>query len=89
MHFLAGVAQVVVQRQVPGVVDSAVPVEVPLLQFIDGRRHPCYGGPDSACGGAAVAVVFTVVDIFGVAQRQVGCALLENCEVPQLQFVSS
>ena len=30
--------------------DSAVPVEVPLLQFIDSRRHPCYGGPDSTCG---------------------------------------
>ena len=44
-------------------VDSAVPVEVPLLQFIDGRRHPCHGGPDNACGGAAVAVILTVVDI--------------------------
>ena len=70
-------------------VDRAVPVEVPLLQFIDGRRHPCHGGPDSACGGAAVAVISTFVDIPGVVQRQMWCALLENCEVPQLQFVSS
>ena len=70
-------------------VDSAVPVEVPLLQFLDGRRHPCHGGHDSACGGAAVALISTVVDIPGVGQRQVGCALLENCEVPQSQFVSS
>ena len=37
-------------------VDSAVPVEVPLLQFIDGRRHPCHGGPDSACGAEANGV---------------------------------
>ena len=59
-------------------VDSAVPVEVPLLQFIDGRRHPCHGGSDSACGSAAVAVISTVVDIPGVAQRQVGCSLFEN-----------
>ena len=69
--------------------NSDVPVEVPLLQFIDGRRNPWHGGPDSACGGVAVAVISTVVDIPGVAQRQVGCALLENCEDPQLQFVSS
>ena len=32
------------------------PVEMPLLQFIDSRRHPCCSGPDSACRGAAVAV---------------------------------
>ena len=31
------------------------PVQVPLLQFVDICRHPC-GGPDSACGVAAVAV---------------------------------
>ena len=34
----------------------AVPVEVPLLQVIDSHRHPCCGGPDSNCGGAAEAV---------------------------------
>ena len=44
-------------------VDSAVPVEVPLLQFIDGRRHPCHGGPSyldsrrhSWCGAEADGV---------------------------------
>ena len=32
--------------------------EVPLLQYIDSRRHHCRGGPDSAnCGSSAVAVL--------------------------------
>ena len=47
------------------------PVEVPLLQFVDSRRHPCCGGSDSACGVATVTVISTVVDIPVVAQRQV------------------
>ena len=41
-----------------------------LLQYIDSRRHPCCGGPDSACGAAADAVFSTVVEISVVAQRQ-------------------
>ena len=47
------------------------PVEVPLLEFVDSRRHPCCGGSDSACGVAKVTVISTVVDIPVVAHRQV------------------
>ena len=62
-------------------------VEVLPLQFIDGRRYLCCGGPDSAWRGAAVAVFSTVVEIPVVAQRQFGVA---NCaktvDFPRVQF---
>ena len=48
------------------------PVEVPLLQFIDSRRHPCCGGPDSAWWSCRSCSSSTVVDIPTVAQRQLG-----------------
>ena len=63
------------------------PVEVPLLQFIDSRRHPRCGGPDSACRVAAVAV-HRQSPTFQLWRRgKIGVA---NCaktvDFPQVQF---
>ena len=55
------------------------PVEVPLLQFIDSRRHPWCGGPDSAWWSCRSCSLSTVADIPIVAQRQDwGCKLREK-----------
>ena len=43
-------APVVVQGPVPGIPNSADTVEVPLLQFIDSRRHSCFGAACSSWG---------------------------------------
>ena len=54
-------------------------VEVPLLQFIDSRRHPCHGGPDSALWSCRRCSFSTVVEMPVVAQRHDwSCKLREN-----------
>ena len=68
--------------------DSAVSVEVPLLQVIDSRRHPCCGGPDSNCGGAAEAV-YRSSSISLLWHRGSMWKLCENCRRPQASFLAS
>ena len=65
-------------------------VEVPLLQFIDSRRHPCCGGPDSACGAPAVAVIDSRRHSNFGAEARLGFKLHEKLSLsPRLQFFSS
>ena len=67
---------------------SAVPVEVPLLQVIDSRRHPCCGGPDSTCGVAADAV-YRWSSISLLWHRGSMGKLCENCRRSQASFLAS
>ena len=70
-------------------VRQCCPVEVPLLQFIDSRRHPCCGGPDSACGAPAVAVIDSRRHSNCRAEARLGFKLHENCLSPRLHFFST
>ena len=62
-------------------------MEVPLLQFFDSRRHPCCGGPDSACGVAADAV-FRQSSKFQLWRRgKFGIAnFAKTVDFPRVQF---